>query len=389
MRLLRFEIGQWLKNPLLYVVMLIIAFFLGSQLGDGFWTETFTWPEPPVPGLPVSEAEPSYGFISDTSEEAKMASMNRMLYFAANENPVSMPALGGFINRQVRLSSEQVELVRQAFKDVTGKEFLDVSHQGDMPSSLPYAEYEARITALNDALGDQYFRLSSIYGTNYVPMTYEQAVADYEKLIKEDQYTRAQARMYADYAGIALGLFPAFLAAFMMGRDKRSGADAVIGVRPISSVRYLMCKYLGLALPLCAFVMLAALIPTAGAILMRSQGHPVDVWAYIGISVGWLLPTVLIVTAVALFISQAAGTGIAAIPVAVALWMVSVARPGLAGPYPLWAQLIRYNNMNPFPAEWAAQVLANRLVMVAASVGLVALAGLIHGHRRAHGGGYV
>ncbi len=390
MRLVWFETRHWLKSPVFYAALAIIIFFVAGQIGGEFWSDAFTWPEPPTPGLTETEQGlPAYGWKQDTSEEAQMRRVTREMFLAIWENPVQTPALGGFINRQVRLSQEQIDLVREAFTDVTGKRPEEVDgYNSEMNSIVPYSDFAHLMEMLNKALGGDFFTLDPYVG-DYVPRTYEEALADYAELTAGGELTWSNARMFADYMGIALGIFPAFLAAFIMGRDKRSGANALIGSRPISGPHYLAVKYLGLALPLCAFVMLVALVPTVGGFMMRAQGHVVDVWAYLAISAGWLLPTALAVTALALFLAEATGTGIAAIPVVILWWMVSVARPGLMGPYPAFVSLIRFNFTQPLPTEWTSQIAINRACMVALSAGLVLLSGLIYDRKRARGDRYV
>ncbi len=388
MRLLRFEIGQWLKRPILYVALLLVVLFVYTQSGDELAHGVFSWPEPPQPGLEDSPyGVPAYGWRQDTSETAQIQRVLREMAYAAWGNPVLAPALGGLINREVLLSQEQAAMVRATLEEATGVA-MEEMRTDTLASILPYGVLTQRLEALNAALGGTYFQMDPYIG-DFVPRTYEDALADYGWLTGGGELTWAYARLFADYVGIALGLFSAFLAAFLLGRDKRSGAEQLIGPRPITSMRYLWAKYLGLAAPLCAFTMIMGLVPTMGAVLMRAAGHAVNGWAYLLVSAGWLLPTVLVVTALALFVSEATGSGIAAILASVVWWFASMARPGLSGPYPAWVSLIRFNWPRLLPAEWAGQIVVNRLCMVALSIALVCLAGILHERRRARGGRYV
>lgn len=389
-RLIWFEARKWLKNPVFYAALCIIALFAGSQLSEGgFANDMFRWPEPPPPGLTATQTDPApYGWRIDQSQEARIQGMIKTLYFAANENPVTMPVLGGLINRKVKLSPEQVSLVREAFVDITGKALDDIgSFQADMPVALSNNEFWAWLQKLNDALGGAYFA-EGISSGEYVPRTYEEALADYQALVREDHVTQAYARYFSDYMGIALSLFPAFLAAFMMGKDRRSGAEQLIDTRPVRGVTYVAVKYLGLMLPLATFVVLAGCIPTIGAITLRLSGHDADVLAYLWHCIAWLIPTVLSVSALSLFISIVSGSGIVAIPVAVIWWAVSVIS-GFHGPYPLYVAAIRFNSIGRMASGWAGQITANRLFLLASSALLVFLAGLIYDYKRARGGGYV
>lgn len=388
MRLLWAEIKRWLKNPVFYATLLIIALFIATQSGDLFVRDTTTWPEPPEPGLVQQEnGYPAYGFTQDNSPEARMQAVAKEMFYASFGNPVTMPALGGFINRQVKLSAEQMALAADAFERLTGLVPGEVGYHEDFPLLKPYEEFEEVLNELNAAMGDSYFTLDSIT-TPFVPRTYEQAQRDYVAMLKEDKVTRAFARYYSDYAGIALGMFPVFLAAFVLGRDKRSGAAQLIGARPISSMRYVFVKYLGLAIPLGACVLLLACVPTAGAVMLRMKGHDADALAYLWHAIVWLLPTVLAVIAAAFFVSQVTGSGIAAIPVVAAWWAVSVARPGLAGPYPFYVLLIRFNFTDLMPAAWTNQIFLNRAFITLLAFALVALTGLVYDHKRLRGKTY-
>lgn len=391
MSLIWFEIRGWLKNPVFWAALLIICLFAGSQLGEGAFTnDLFTWPKPPEAGLVATAVNPApYGWKQEQSDMALMRNTARMIYLAAHENPVTAPALGGFINRQVKLSDSQIQEVRRAFLDITGISYDQTDYYDEFPIALPYPNFLARLDILNEALGKILFSLDSYNDVAYVPATYEDSKDTYDTLLQEDHVTRAYARYYSDYMGIALALFPAFLAAFMIGKDKRSGAGQLIGARSITGTSYLFIKYLGLALPLCGFILLAGCIPTIGALMMRFEGHDVDVLAYLSLSVTWLMPTALVVTACALFLSVATGSGIVALPVALGWWMLSIARPGLAGPYPLFVSMIRFNSTDPMPVAWVGQIAANRLFVVGMSVLLVFCAGLLYERKRTRGGGYV
>lgn len=385
-----FESRKWIKSPVFWVMVLIVAFFVGSQLSeDNFMQQLFVWPEPPQAALVAESGEmPPYGFKEDNSFQMRMQTALRALYLAAHGNDVMMPALGGFINKQVKLSDEQIALVREAFFELSGKAYDQMDYYDEFPVAASYDAFERRLDALNGALGKVFFSLDTLVSGS-TERTYEDALDEYEELVYEDHVTRAYARYACDYMGIALGFFPALLAAFALGRDKRSGASSLIGSRPITGTCYVAIKYLGYVLPVCILVLLSALPPTAGAVVLRLGGNNADVFAYLSHAVLWLLPTVLCTCAFAFLISEAAGSGIVALPVLIGWWLISVARPGLVGPYPLFVSLIRFNSMRTMPNDWTAQILANRIFVMALSFAMVALTGVLYEHKRARGERYV
>ena len=384
MRLLMCEIRQWLRSPALYAAILLVALFVGAQLGeDGFAQSLASWPTPPEPGLTTrADGWPAYGFCPDDSPETRMQAMSVTLLSSAQGNPVLVPTLGGFINRNVMLSEAEIAQVRAAFMEITGCAPDAVPSLEEIPILLDEAAFSARLDALNTALGQPYFKLGTQRA--YRERTYEEAQTDYALMVSQDKVTRAYARYYGDYMGIALALFPALLAAFMMGKDKRSGAAALVGARPISGVRYVAVKYAGLMVPLCAAVLLAACLPTAGAVRMAWAGHDVDLLAYLAVSVYWLLPTVLATSALTLLVSVVTGSGIAAVPVALGWWFLSVGS-GLEGPYGLYEATIRFNSTAAMPAAWAGQIAANRGVMIGLALAFVLGAGLVYEWKRTRG----
>lgn len=387
MNLIAFEVRQWLKRPILYAACLVIALFVITQIGDSFFTEAFSWPETPRPELEAAENQLApYGYRIDTSAISQMQGLAREVYLAAHGNPVSMPALGGFINRQVQLSDAQRLAAQSAFLDLTGVAYDTLNYYDDFPTKLPYDAFMLRVDALNAEMGGGFFVPNPLVDGDVVPKTYEEALADYDTMLREDRYTRAMARYYCDYMGIALGIFPVFLAAFSLAHDKRSGAAEAIGSRPISGVHYVLVKYLGTVIPLCLFVMLVACLPTIGAVLLRGQGHNADVFSYLTYSVTWLFPTVLAVSALSMFVAEIFGSGIVAIPAVIGWWMLSV--PRFHGPYPIYLSIIRFNSTDAMDAAWAAQIAANRMSITILAALLVLFTGLLFERKRARGGRY-
>lgn len=74
-----------------------------------------------------------------------------------------------------------------------------------------------------------------LYRFGAVPKTYQDALDDYTAMAEKDKMTGAYARLFCDYMGIVLGLFPVFVAVAMGLKDKSARVNELMYTRKASS----------------------------------------------------------------------------------------------------------------------------------------------------------
>ena len=127
------------------------------------------------------------------------------------------------------------------------------------------------------------------------PMTYEQALAEYNELVYDDKVTNGYARLFCDYHGTFMALFPLFLIAVYLTADRRSKMEPLIFSRSVSSAKLTLVRFAALV----ATEMLPVLVTAVMANIRVAQFYDpagLDWFAMFKYSIIWILPTVIAVT---------------------------------------------------------------------------------------------
>ena len=85
-----------------------------------------------------------------------------------------------------------------------------------------------------------------LYRFGAVPKTYQDALDDYTAMAEKDKMTGAYARLFCDYMGIVLGLFPVFVAVAMGLKDKSARVNELMYTRKASSFSIVITRYLAM-----------------------------------------------------------------------------------------------------------------------------------------------
>ncbi len=224
--------------------------------------------------------------------------------------------------------------------------------------------------------------LTEYYGQ--VEMTYEEALAAYEETIREDQVSRAFARLFCDYMGRMLGLYPAFVAVVFWRKDRRCHMQELVGSRQTATARLVITRYLALTTAALAPAMLLSfesLLP-----LMRysaETGIAIDVFAFAKYILWWLAPTAMAVMALAMFLTILTRLSLA-IPVALVWWLADSAASGLSGNIGVFTLMIRHNLLGgrQIIEENFTVICLNRGLLILVSCALVGLSVMAYERKR-------
>ena len=158
--------------------------------------------------------------------------------------------------------------------------------------------------------GSQYSKVHLINNFGQVPVTYEEALADYNKIVEEDKLTGAYARLFCDYLGMMVALLPVFVAVGIGLKDRKARIRELVFTRKVSSAIIVINRYLAMLFMMMLPVLLMAAYATVSVNGMYS-GVRIDYLAFFKYSLGWLLPTLMTSAAVGLFFTELADSPIA------------------------------------------------------------------------------
>lgn len=275
------------------------------------------------------------------------------------------------INVKVNLSSTEKKYIKDAMDKIAPPEYSDSGD--DKLIKVSYNQYLNIIRDLDKKLGGStWFNDENRHIFLTEPKTYEDAVNEYNILISKDKVTNAAAREAADYMGITAGLFPVFIASFILIRDKRSRMQELICSRSVSPLNYIISKYAAVcaavSLP---YIILDTLYTYAYYRMSKFNNYSIDIFAFYRYTIWWVIPTILFTIALGMLISAVFNNGIAAIPVQFMLWVYSITT--LKGNYSFGRFIIRFNTFGDYDnyIKWSRSIMENRIFYIAVSAALI------------------
>ena len=309
--------------------------------------------------------------------------------------------------KAVHLRESKQEKIAAYLKEITGtdgKEFEALFSGGekyytgtsDQPlysfDSIPVAEgfsydrFREIMADVDDMLGggSYYDPEALVYNYSRVPMTEDEAQAEYDSFLKEDRITGGLARLFSDYAGIDLGILPVFAAAYLTSADRKRRMHEVVYTKSISSFRLVFTRYTALVFTMFIPVfleMVAALIQA----LFEYPGQDMDIPVMFTLPTFWLLPILMFAAAMGVVITEIFSPA-TAIFTQVVIWFMStmMGSAELCGKIGRFTLICRHNS----PAN-RAEFLMNqdnfifsRFFWAAVSIVLVMLAAYVYEAKR-------
>lgn len=313
------ECKQILKSLVYYIYILILVLFLSTQLGDSDWVTDSMKPEPD---------QESYGVKKSTDERDIMASaLANLLEETERGAFATYPA--GFYKR-VDLTDAEILELQKIIESCTGKtwemileedeaffEQYDMSDQGDAITAfvshrvepregLSYEEFKQEMKKVTKIAGKgSSYEVESMEQRASVPRTYEEALEDYEVMIREDKITGAYMRLFCDYAGIMLAFLPMFLGVTRCLRDKRADAAQVVWAKSASSAQIILSRYLAnVVMAFLPVVVIGFLLQLPYCYHAATMKVAPDYLAFLKYTGVWLLPEIMIVMSLAFLLTE-------------------------------------------------------------------------------------
>ena len=255
-----------------------------------------------------------------------------------------------------------------------------------IPENLTYEHFRELMKEADRIIGggSKYSDEFIVGNFSLVPKTYEDALAEYEQFINEDKITTAYARLYCDYLGIDLAILPVFVAVALANLDRRSRMEQLAYARKISSTKLIFTRFFALISVMMIPVVLTAVL--AGNLVNNLYpGYAVDPFAIYRYMIGWLVPNIMVASAVGMLLTEIS-SGLLAIFAQGAWWLTSIfaATGGLTGRIGRFTLVMRHNNLmkhDIFYAQWE-NIVFNRTFYTVISILGVALTALIYEQKR-------
>lgn len=383
------ECRETARSLIYWILVGIMLFFFVTQLGE---TEIAREPEKGQESYGMHQSEDPDVIMRNTlgtlaDEYYRESYTTYPIGFAKTVKPdkKEQKRIGEILEEATGLDQGEIKkTMEEYYGSVTG---LVAEMPMEPVDGLTYKRFKELMKEVDELLGG-----GSHYGEQYLaangiePMTYEDAIKEYHLLVEKDGLSGGYARLFSDYMVIILGILPVFLATTREMRDRRAKMQELIYTRRIKSGTIVVSRYLSMIVMTLLPLFLLSFLPLAECIkVAASDGIRIDHLAYAKYILGWLLPTVMVVTAVGMFLTDLTDTA-AAVLVQGVWWFVSVFTgvQGIDGGAYGWNLIPRHNTELNYKGfhDGFVQLVSNRVLYVSFAIIIVALTVGIYSQKR-------
>ncbi|ASA23841.1 ABC transporter permease [Paenibacillus donghaensis] len=316
-----FKECRQISRSIIYLVFIgVVVLFYFSQLGNSVGADIreaqssaeYNSINPLMKPPPDAK---SYGSKAAEIPEQVMPGAIASLVFEHLQNGYTAYPIAFYKN--VKLNAKEQAQVADIITEITGttpEVIMDINaEEKAIPLVVSYETFRTKMAEVDDLIGGgSKYALDGLKEFGNAPITYEEKLADYQNFIEEDRITGAYARLFSDYMGITLALFSIFVPVSFLMRDRRARMNELIYSRRFGSSRLILCRYWAMILMLLLPIVLLSLIPLVQLIGYGMRNNvSVNLWAFLTYIAAWLLPTVMVTTAVGFLLTTLTDTPIA------------------------------------------------------------------------------
>lgn len=396
--LMKKECSLWMRSIVFYAYVIILVVFYVSQMEGG---EIIRRPETGASdyGYVYSDDEKIImdstlkDLVGDFESERPFASYPVGFYKAVTLSEEEREQVAACISRLCKMSREEWEKALEEYEEGYSAEYDEFGRETAVEEvpwpivtapEITYGEFLEIMEEVSDMIGR---------GSNYdkenlrkhaqVKMTYEQALSEYEDILYKDKVSGAYARLFCDYIGIILGLLPVFFSAARVWKDKRSRVKEVVYAKKAGTAAIVCSRYLGIVIMIFLPVLLLSFLPMSKAVyIARVAGVEADYFAFLKYALGWLLPTVLFVTALSYAITELTESFLS-ILIGTAVWFIALFSSidlQNAG----WNLVPRFSSLGEYSlfSDMVPQLMVNRIFYTVLALLVLALTLLIYSLKR-------
>mgnify|MGYP001142090380 CR=1 FL=1 len=237
--------------------------------------------------------------------------------------------IDNILEEMTGLTEEQRRMSIEKFEEEISQPYMSPDFRLPVKEGVSYETFKENMKKVCVILGagSSYEEGKFSQGVE-VPADYEDAVAEYENLIEKDKFTGGYARLFSDYLGIVLGIMPVFVAVTRCMRDRRAKMQELIYVRKVSSGTVILSRYIAMVVTMLLPVIFAALYTLMQCIgYTKGMDIAIDYLAFVPSVFVWLLPEIMVVSALGMFLTELTDTAIAVLVQAV-WWYTGVFMQG-------------------------------------------------------------
>lgn len=350
------EIKYQLKNVTFYGFFIVVLLMFFSQLGI-----------PTMNDLAITtQSEKYYHTEKITDHDKQMKHM--YLWLSKNYSEGTVLKYKFSFGYYATLTDIQKNYLKTALDKI-----YTFDDKNNLQVNVSYDEFLGILKALNKNLGSNtIYDAPEEHGIFNDEISLESAEKTFNDVMKNDKFTNAYGRIFADYLGITAGFFPVFISAFIFIREKRNKEYEKIYSSKISFTKYILAKYIGICICIIGCYLILATYTTLAYFKFALDSNCViDTLAIYKYTFGWIGPTVLFTTAFGILISAIFNNAIAAIAFQLVLCFTSI--HNLIGQYGLTKYIVRFNvfgEHNEY-VNFKPAILENRVFYTAFSFAIV------------------
>lgn len=275
------------------------------------------------------------------------------------------------------LEEDEEGYVVEEYKEATVPEY-------QFNKAVSYEEFKELMEEVDQLLGggSSYAFDSMVENFSIAPMTYEDACAEYNQIVTEDNIGESYTRLYCDYMGLFVPLIAIFTAVGYWYMDKKSKVTSLVYSRKSSTLKIVLTR-------------VVALIITCFPIIVSTYIHMMlqinSIYPYLNINwfggikimLLWMVPELVFVMMLAILITEVLSP-IVAIFAQLIWWYVGVSKAALAGDINKWSLILRHNTLKDV-AVWTEKYnlfLFNRAFYLGLSVVILVVLLVIYDKKR-------
>ena len=276
-KLTRSEMIKQLKGKTFWVFCIAIILFYVTQY----------YPEGSPSAIYPTKGQEYYGWTTEVSEIEEMVQNYRILKSEIRDGQTTKFAL---LSRYVDIDGSTAEIILEELLEMVPSGKID---NPKVDIAVSYETYEEIMRDVDSLLGGD-TRYGDKFRSGGRSITYDEAYQRFLNLGKEDQFTRASARLFGDYMGLTAAIFPAFLMVItLIVRNKEILAEQVTTGQTNTNT-FLLSKILATSILSVVSYMFLALHASMDFIIFASKGdYSIDYFAFFQILFLWILPTIL------------------------------------------------------------------------------------------------
>ena len=261
----------------------------------------------------------------------------------------------GYI-QHVKLDSDCTKRVEEILEEISGKSISNLKEiykneeefrklTGNL--NFDYDRFKELMSEVNKMVGKgSSYDPNEFYSYSYVALSYEDAVREYNDFLNIDGISSGLARIFCDYMGIIVSLYPIFIVVLMFLKDKKNNIHEIIYSSKVTAFKLIINRYMAIVAMSILPVIVLAIIST-GTLWYRVPSNLIqyfDYFSFIKYSLEWLLPSIMIVTSIGMIVTLITD-GFFAIVLQILWWIYTMFNAGVIGKYALSFIIIRFNSI--------------------------------------------